>query len=113
MFVFQFRTFQEAKSLLKWSLSSLPETLRDSLIVLPESWHCRPNTLPVSREIFGKNCTVTIVTIRNGLPTKISFAISISIVRMSLKSSISANFVVLFFLFLVVAKSQGRDVFSF
>ena len=83
----------------KQSSSSLLETLPDSgiqtttsgLIVLSEGWHSRPNTLPVTRQIFSNDSTITNVTTRNGLPTIISIAISICFVRLSFTSSTSTK----------------------
>ena len=60
--------------LLKWCFNYLTETHPDSgiwtksgLVVLLDGWQNPPNNLPDSSEIFGSDCTVTIVTIRNAL----------------------------------------------
>ena len=40
---------------------------KNTLIVFPEGWSCRPNTVPGSRELLCNDCSSTIATTRDGM----------------------------------------------
>ena len=114
--------------LLKWSFNYLTETLpgsgirtKSGLVVFLDGWQNPPNTLPDSSEIFGNDCTVTIVTIWNALPLTsptITFLFAIfsrasSLCLRKMFSLLAKLVVLIFFEFSFAAKFQGRDMSLF